>query len=67
MGIVIEGNPRLICDNEAVNMVTERSICLDGKTCTAAISDEPEALLAAKAAREGRCWRWRARGQASGS
>ena len=31
-------------------MVTERSICLDGKTCTAVISDEPEALLAAKAA-----------------
>ena len=29
-------------------MVTERSICLDGKTCTAVISDEPEALLAAK-------------------
>ena len=31
-------------------MVTERSISLDGKTCTAVISDEPEALLAAKAA-----------------
>ena len=31
-------------------MVTERSICLDGKTCTAVISDEPEALLAANAA-----------------
>ena len=31
-------------------MVTERSICLDGKTCTAVISDQPEALLAAKAA-----------------
>ena len=37
-------------DNEACNMVTERSISLDGKTCTAVISDEPEALLAAKAA-----------------
>ena len=31
-------------------MVAERSISLDGKTCTAVISDEPEALLAAKAA-----------------
>lgn len=31
-------------------MVTERSIRLNGTTCTAVISDQPEALLAAKAA-----------------